>query len=123
MQKIMLTLTFGFVAFIFLIQASFAENPQFCGQRADIVNRLQNVYGEKLHSIGVAVNNSVVETYASEETKSWTITATLANGFTCLIASGQGFETFNTYNTNYNNLDLSDVSALDTLDWENAKAK
>lgn len=35
----------------------------------------------------------VMETFASGETGSWTITVTTPNGMTCLVASGQAFET------------------------------
>jgi len=34
----------------------------------------------------------MVETFASSETGTWTITVTLANGTTCLVASGQNYE-------------------------------
>ena len=35
----------------------------------------------------------LVETFASAETGTWTITVTMPTGVTCLVASGQAFET------------------------------
>ena len=37
--------------------------------------------------------NAVIEIFASEETGTWTITVTSVHGMTCLVASGQAFET------------------------------
>ena len=63
-----------------------------CGPRALIVERLATGYGESRQSIGLAPNNTVVETFASAETGSWTITVTNAAGMTCLVAAGQAYE-------------------------------
>jgi hypothetical protein len=43
--------------------------------------------------MGLGANNAVVEVFASEETGTWTITVTMPSGLTCLVASGQSFET------------------------------
>ena len=43
-------------------------------------------------SIGMAPQGRVVEVFASLETGTWTITITMPNGITCLMASGQSFE-------------------------------
>ena len=40
----------------------------------------------------MAANNQVMELFASADTGSWTITVTLPEGTTCLVASGQNFE-------------------------------
>jgi hypothetical protein len=49
-------------------------------------------YGETRQSIGIGPNNAVIEVFASDDTGTWTITVTSANGQTCLVASGQSFE-------------------------------
>ena len=49
-------------------------------------------YGETARSIGMGPGNRIVEVYASDETGTWTITVTSADGMTCLMASGQSFE-------------------------------
>ena len=43
-------------------------------------------------SIGIAANNAVMEVFVNLEGGSWTITVTMTNGITCLVASGQAFE-------------------------------
>ena len=63
-----------------------------CAPREIVVQRLAEGYGETRRSIGLGANNAVVEVFASE-TGSWTITVTFPNGSTCLVASGQAFET------------------------------
>ena len=58
-----------------------------------VVARLAEGYGETRQSMGLGANNAVVEVFASQETGSWTITLTMPGGPTCLVASGQAFET------------------------------
>lgn len=68
-------------------------HTMICGARDQIVAQLGNRYGERVRSIGLAPRNRIVEVFASDETGSWTITITSADGTTCLIASGGYFET------------------------------
>lgn len=70
----------------------FAQSGQNCAPRQMVVDRLASKYGETRRSMGLGANNAVVEIFASEESGSWTITITSANGVTCLVASGQAFE-------------------------------
>ena len=63
-----------------------------CSPRDQVVERLASKYGESRQSIGMAPKGRVVEVYASLETGTWTITVTMPNGITCLVASGQSFE-------------------------------
>lgn len=72
-------------------QAS-AQNPRSCGPRDAVVQRLADGYGESRQSMGLGANNAVIEVFASADTGSWTITVTMPNGMTCLVASGQAFE-------------------------------
>lgn len=65
---------------------------QNCGVRTAVVERLATKYGESRQSIGMAPQGRVVEVFASLETGTWTITVTMPNGVTCLVASGQSFE-------------------------------
>ena len=69
-----------------------AAQGQNCGARTTVVDRLEAKYGESRQSIGMAPKGRVVEVYASHETGTWTITITMPNGVTCLIASGKSFE-------------------------------
>lgn len=68
-----------------------AQAPS-CAPRAVVVDRLADGYGETRQSIGLGARGAVYEVFASIETGTWTITVTSANGLTCLIASGQAFE-------------------------------
>ena len=70
-----------------------AQQVRNCGPRPQVVERLTSNYGETRQSIGLGANNSLIEVYASPSTGSWTITMTRADGLTCLIASGQSYET------------------------------
>ncbi len=73
-------------------RAASAEGAN-CAPRERVVERLADGYGESRQAIGLGANNAVVEVFASAESGTWTITVTTANGLTCLVASGQAFET------------------------------
>ena len=92
MKKELIGLSFGVGAMILAAQEAFAQNSRHCGERAQVVNRLAEGYGESRRSMGLGSNNSVIEIFASEETGTWTITVTLPNGQTCLVASGMAYE-------------------------------
>lgn len=72
--------------------AAGAQAQPRCLERARALDLLENRFGEIRRAMGVAQGNAVVEVFASPETGNWTITATLPNGMTCLLASGHGFE-------------------------------
>ncbi len=69
-----------------------AQGAQNCAPRDKVVERLAIKYGETRQSMGLGSNNAVMEVFASVDSGSWTITVTMANGVTCLVASGQAFE-------------------------------
>ena len=56
------------------------------------MDRLATAYGETRQSTGLGAQGAVMEVFASQTSGSWTITVTLPDGLTCLIASGQAFE-------------------------------
>ena len=63
-----------------------------CGARGLVVARLASQFGETRRGIGLGTKDRVVEVFASDRTGSWTITVTLPDGRTCLIATGQDWE-------------------------------
>lgn len=69
-----------------------AQNLQHCAPHDQVVARLADKYGESRQAVGLGSNNTVMEVFANIEGGSWTITVTMANGMTCLIASGQAYE-------------------------------
>ncbi|WP_166417038.1 hypothetical protein [Cochlodiniinecator piscidefendens] len=93
MKKQILMLTFAVGAIFIATQQAFAQDPRNCAPRNVILERLADNYGETRQSIGLGRNNAVIEVFASTETGTWTITVTLPNGMTCMIAAGQAFET------------------------------
>ncbi len=87
-----LALSFGLVLSA-AAQAAYAQAPSAnCAPHAIVVERLADRYGESRQTIALGANNALVETFASLETGSWTITVTSPGGLTCLVASGQAFE-------------------------------
>ncbi len=74
-----------------MVLAAQQVQAQNCAPREDIIQRLAETYGETRRGIGIARQGSVMEVYASDSSGSWTITVTLPDGVTCLIASGQAY--------------------------------
>ena len=80
------------VLWAFATTASAQQSGRNCAPRQAVVDRLATGYGESRQMMGLGANNQVVEVFASNQTGSWTITVTMPNGLTCLVASGQAFE-------------------------------
>ncbi len=93
MTRNFMILSLGFGAMILATNHAFAQGAQNCGARQPIIERLADRFGESRQSIGIGTKNRVVETFANPDTGSWTITVTMPNGMTCLIASGHAYET------------------------------
>lgn len=93
MNKRIMLGAMGFGILALAATSGFAQTARNCAPREVVVERLAGSYGEARQSIGLGANNSVVEVFAAQETGTWTITVTTANGLTCLVASGQNFET------------------------------
>lgn len=74
-----------------LVSASPAVAQQSCAPRDVIVDGLRARYGETVQSSGLSEAGALIEFYASDETGTWTITYTLPDGMTCLMASGSDF--------------------------------
>ena len=86
-------MTFGLGIMVLAAQQASGQQSNNCAPRQAVLERLADRYGETRQSIGLGANNAVVEVFASSETGTWTITVTLPTGITCLVASGQSFET------------------------------
>lgn len=92
MMKKLAAATMGLSVMALAAEPTAAQGSN-CAPRQQILERLSEKFGETRQSIGMAGENSVVEVFASSETGTWTITVTTAQGVTCLVASGQAFET------------------------------
>ena len=91
MKKTMFKTTAGLAILVLTATQSFAQGRN-CAPREVVVGRLAEKYGEIRQSIGIGGQGVVMETFASTESGTWTITVTMPNGMTCLMASGQSYE-------------------------------
>ncbi|MBE1297271.1 hypothetical protein [Phycobacter azelaicus] len=91
MKKTMFKATVGLAVLALTATQSFAQGRN-CAPREVVVERLAEKYGESRQSIGLGGQGMVMETFASTESGTWTITVTMPNGLTCLMASGQSYE-------------------------------
>lgn len=94
------------VTFLLIGLMAFAATPvaaqSVCGDRNEIVSRLESGYEEKAAAIGLSSNGGVVELYRSKK-GSWTLLITKPDGVSCLLAAGEYWE-----NTPNAKLDLGD---------------
>ncbi len=63
-----------------------------CTLRTNALSQLEAQYKERPVSIGLSASGAVVEVVASE-TGSWTILVTTPQGMSCMIATGEHWET------------------------------
>ncbi len=68
-----------------------ANAQQVCGQRTDVVSKLDSDYKESTTGMGLVNNGSVVEVFASQS-GTWTILVTQPNGVSCVVATGEAWE-------------------------------
>lgn len=62
-----------------------------CAERGLATTQLHELYGERRIGYGLAANGSVIELFAAPS-GSFTLFATLPDGISCLIATGQSWE-------------------------------
>ena len=92
MTRHLFTVSLGFGLLLLCATVAFGQSARNCGPRDNVLSTLGDRYGETRQSIGLGASGQVMEVFASLETGTWTITLTLPNGVTCLMASGQSFE-------------------------------
>lgn len=73
-------------------QIALAQGTMPCGDRTAIVERLSAKYGEAREATGLNNSSNLIEVFSSEETGSWTILMTDAQGKSCLIAAGEHWD-------------------------------
>lgn len=91
MERTLFALSLGLAGLILAPLPTQAQ-PQ-CAKHQAVADELASKYGEKRHSMGLAANSTVMELYASLETGTWTMTVTMPDGMTCLVAAGDNFKT------------------------------
>jgi hypothetical protein len=90
-QKMLLTLTLSLIGMTFIVNAAHSGTKK-CATRTTVLEHLNAQYGETRQTIGATPNGQVIETYAHIKTGTWTIILTLANGTSCIMASGTAFQ-------------------------------
>lgn len=90
MEKMLFALSLGFAGLILATHAAHAATQ--CGPRDQVLPALQQKYGEARTGMGLIGTAQVMEIFTNPETGSWTITASLPDGVTCLVASGEHYE-------------------------------
>ena len=71
-----------------ILLASPAGAQSNCAPRELVAAGLADQWGEARRSIALDAAGSVVEIWASTETRTWTMTVTVPGGPTCIVASG-----------------------------------
>ena len=92
MERNLFALSLG-LAGLLLIPALGRATPVQCAAHDKMVAQLATDYGEEARSIGLGADNTVMELYTSVQTGTWSMTVTLVNGVTCVVATGANFET------------------------------
>jgi hypothetical protein len=69
-----------------------AQAAPVCGKRDDVVAQLSQKYKEAPVGIGLASNGGLIELLAASNGTTWTLIITLANGATCLVATGHDWQ-------------------------------
>jgi hypothetical protein len=78
-------------AFATLVFTTPAVAQSICGERSRFIERLQEQYRESLNAVGLAADGTLVEVMTSEK-GSWTIMITRADGVSCIVATGEAWE-------------------------------
>ena len=73
-------------------QIALAQVALPCGDRTTIVEKLSAKYGEARQATGLNTSSNLIEVFSSEETGSWTILMTDAQGKSCLVAAGEHWD-------------------------------
>ncbi len=76
-----------------LMPATAAQAQLICGTRESVVETLGEKYGEVRRGGGLAGPTAIFEIWASDEPPyTWTFLKTTPNGFTCIMAVGDGWQ-------------------------------
>jgi len=89
-------LTIAAAGFLFVGAMSVAPSPAaaqpVCAKHAEVVKQLGGQHAESQAAWGLAANGGVVAIYSTEGGATWTMVITMPNGITCMMASGEAWE-------------------------------
>jgi len=63
-----------------------------CHSRADLTEMLEQKFAEQPSALGVQADGQLVEVFAAKDGASWTIVLTRPDGWSCIVAVGQHWE-------------------------------
>ncbi len=89
---IRLTLSLIVAGFLWTAATPRAEAQTLCGERAQILDRLEQKFAETPQAIGLSEDGALVEVVVSP-TGGWTILVTYPKRPSCVVATGKGWET------------------------------
>ncbi len=78
-------------AMMLVLLADQAIGQTICGDRTELVSRLEKGFAESPRSLGLASNGAVFEVFLSAK-GTWSLVVTHPNGQSCLIAAGEAWE-------------------------------
>ncbi len=88
---IRLTLSLIVAGFLWSAAAPQATAQTVCGERAEILDRLEQQFAETPRAIGLTEDGALVEVMVSP-TGGWTILVTYPKRPSCVVATGKGWE-------------------------------
>ena len=91
-RTILITAALVFGAALLAAPVTAQPARTICAAHDIVVARLAERFGERRQSIALASDGAAVETFASPETGTWTLTLTRPGGPTCLIAAGDAWQ-------------------------------
>jgi hypothetical protein len=63
-----------------------------CHSRADLTKMLDQKFAEQPSALGVQADGQLVEVFVSNQGTSWTIVVTRPDGWSCIVAVGEHWE-------------------------------
>ena len=82
--------TFAVLTSVFLAAKDVKAHTLPCGERRDVLNKLEERYDEKPAAYGVGSDGRMVEVLVGP-LGTWTILSTSPTGITCILGSGDGW--------------------------------
>ena len=81
------------------VSSSDVEAQMLCKERSEVLAQLGIGYKEAPTAMGLASNGTIIEVLTSPDGKTWTIIITQPNGVSCVMATGESWETLEKENT------------------------
>ena len=75
----------------FLSTDGVAQNVGLWAERKAVVDALHHTYGEVPRQLGITADGAVLEIFTTPQGETWSITVTLPNGMTRVIATGENW--------------------------------